>query len=218
MIVDIVSDLHGFLPKLDGGDLLIVCGDLTARDEEKEYFEFQEWLEHQDYKRMIVISGNHDNWIEKHGTIGFPDFDGQKMEYLFDSGTEFEGLKIWGSPWSLTFPRMNPHCKAFTVDTDAELYDKFVQIPQDTDILITHMPPRGIYDGIYRNDMYIEYDCVGSTCLRSISMEIEPKIHCFGHIHEHGGKVLDLGLTKFVNASYVNERYKPTNKPVRIVL
>ncbi len=31
MIIDCISDLHGYYPKLEGGDLLIVAGDLTAR-------------------------------------------------------------------------------------------------------------------------------------------------------------------------------------------
>jgi Icc-related predicted phosphoesterase len=36
MIIDCISDLHGAQPKLEGGDLLIVAGDLTARDTEQQ--------------------------------------------------------------------------------------------------------------------------------------------------------------------------------------
>ena len=36
MIIDCISDLHGFFPKLEGGDLLIIAGDLTARDKPEE--------------------------------------------------------------------------------------------------------------------------------------------------------------------------------------
>lgn len=32
MIIDCIADLHSHYPKLDGGDLLIVAGDLTDRD------------------------------------------------------------------------------------------------------------------------------------------------------------------------------------------
>ncbi len=35
MIIDCISDLHGFKPNLNGGDLLIIGGDLTARDNTK---------------------------------------------------------------------------------------------------------------------------------------------------------------------------------------
>lgn len=36
MIIDCISDLHGQYPQLEGGDLLIVAGDLTARDKPKD--------------------------------------------------------------------------------------------------------------------------------------------------------------------------------------
>ena len=40
MIIDCIADLHGHYPKLEGGDLLIVAGDLTAEHkyEELDYF------------------------------------------------------------------------------------------------------------------------------------------------------------------------------------
>jgi len=32
MIIDCISDLHGYTPSLSGGDVIIVAGDLTAKD------------------------------------------------------------------------------------------------------------------------------------------------------------------------------------------
>lgn len=227
MIIDCIADLHGHYPKLEGGDLLIVAGDLSAHDHGGEHFEFLMWLKDQKYIRKIFIAGNHDNqWIDyvphastfKHG-----------MEYLCDSGTEFEGLKIWGSPWTLTFPGINPHCTAFT-GTEAELEAKFALIPDDTDILITHGPPYGIMDAVHREVFCGERDeWVGSVSLLEKVFRICPKLHVFGHIHEgygrynhtpRGGSSENLGITPvtFVNCSHVNERYKPVNKPVRVVL
>lgn len=220
MIIDCVADLHGHYPKLEGGDLLIVAGDLTRQDQAWEYIEFGRWINNQKYRKKIVIAGNHDNIAQKAEPFINPESD--EWKYLCDSGTEFEDLMIWGSPWTKTFPGMNPNCKAFTCDTDDELAEKWSLIPSETDILITHSPPFGIFDGVDTNPYDDTEFHVGShslnQCILSKVNYPNLKLHVFGHIHEHGGKMVDLVDLKCVNASYVNEKYKPVNKPVRIVL
>lgn len=221
MIIDCISDLHGFYPKLEGGDLLIVAGDLTARDTYQEYIEFGKWLVSQDYKEIIVIGGNHDNILQRNECFFISEVLGGAAKYLCDSGTEFEGLRIWGSPWSLTFPGMNPKCKAFTVDTEEELAEKWALIPDDIDILITHTPPFGIMDDVFREELH-NFEHVGSGTL-NVAIIYRPsiKLHVFGHIHESYG-IKGPGINSkdriFVNASHVNERYQPVNKPIRVIL
>lgn len=217
MIIDCISDLHGFYPKLEGGDLLIVAGDLTAGDTPLKHLEFIEWCRYLPYRKIIVIAGNHDNFLQKLKSkyFGMPVYH-DHCEYLCDSATEFEGLKIWGSPWTKTFKGMNPKCKAFTCDTEEELYEKFVQVPPDTDILITHSPPYGILDKNFKDE-----HC-GSKSLRNITLDgsyfKKFRYHIFGHIHEMGNHQLDLNITRFINASHVNEHYQPVNKPIRVIL
>lgn len=228
MIIDCISDLHGFYPKLEGGDLLILAGDYTSQNKVFEWCEFFNWLKSQPYRKKVLIAGNHDAFFES----GFPKnqkeadelkevqsfliemgkAEKEDFEYLCDSGTEFEGLKIWGSPWTTTFPGINPHCCAFTVANDMELYEKWKLIPDDIDILITHNPSFGNFD------ITKQGESVGSITLWMRILEIMPKVHICGHIHESYGYAVHYNGIHLINCSYVNEKYQPVNKPIRIEL
>ena len=223
MIIDCIADLHGHYPKMEGGDLLIVAGDLTSNDTIPAWKQYYDWLISLKYRKKIYIAGNHDNFLAQ--CLNSSDADDLgldrgdlNMEYLCDSGTEFEGLKIWGSPWTPWFHGINPRCKAFT-GTESTLEAKFSLIPDSTDILITHGPPHTIMDEVKRLDFdhksYIEN--VGSKSLSEAVYRINPKLHVFGHIHERYG-TFDGLVIKFINCSHVNERYEPVNKPIRVIL
>ena len=221
MIVDCISDLHGFYPQLEGGDLLIVAGDLTATDQPEEYLKFNEWIKDQKYKYKILVSGEHDNCLQ-FLEIPFIPIYGINVKYLCDSGTEFGNLKIWGSPWTLRSEGMNPNCRAFTCETEEELAEKWELIPEDLDILVTHGPPYGVLDSVFPRGVGF-YQCTGSSSLaiRMEEMRKPPRFHIFGHIHEGYGQVLLKHLgpnTLCVNCSHVNKYYKPVNKPARLTL
>lgn len=218
MIIDCISDLHGYYPEMSGGDLLIVAGDLTKRDDYKEYLIFFSWIAKTKYRKKIVIAGNHDNLAQKDNILTVANGD---FEYLCDSATEFEGLKFWGSPWTKSFPSENPKCKAFTVDTEEELGVKFSFIPEDTDILITHAPPK------YILDKNIFDKPVGSIALINRMTQLSKiKYHIFGHIHENFGQENivykendnEIYNVSCLNVSYVNENYEPVHNPVRIII
>jgi Icc-related predicted phosphoesterase len=235
--VDCIADLHGHYPELDGGDLLIVAGDLTAMDTDKENIFMLAWLECQKYKKIIFVAGNHDNFIQERA---YP--SSEKMIYLCDSGTEFEGLKIWGSPWTKTFPEMNPKCKAFTCETDSGLAENWALIPEDIDVLITHSPPYGILDTVRRYGLFSHEreENVGSYSLLVAAKKLRNlKLFVFGHIHGAQGHYKPEEFIKFaedgdnekvfghpqcksfphiVNASHVNEYYEPVNNPMRVIL
>lgn len=212
MIVDCISDLHGFYPELKGGDLLILAGDYTARDTFSEFEQFYKWLIDQNYKRKIFIAGNHDNTLFKFAKAPVLNLPG--IQYLYDNGTEFEGFKIWGSPWTKGFCGMNPNHKAFTLDSEEELKKKWALIPDDVDILITHSPPYGILDRINRNNH------VGSKSLQmELFTRLKPKLLVCGHIHESYGKAHPGGIVeKVINASHINGVFDPVNPPIRLIL
>lgn len=224
MIIDCISDLHGHSPKLEGGDLLIVAGDLTARDNWQEHGDFKKWLYEQEYQKKIVIAGNHDNHFvalpgDPYIFSSYNMKNGEQLsyaEYLCDSGTEFEGLKIWGCPWTKRFEGMNSNCMAFTVDTDKELAEKWALIPDDTDILITHSPSWGILDHFSPAS---KSEWFGSLSLRARVEKINPKLHVCAHIHEGYGKMVLKGWGKdtiCINPSIMNRWYEPVNKPIQI--
>lgn len=224
MIIDCISDLHGHYPQLEGGDLLIIAGDLTGNESLPQINTLKDWMFEigtKYYKKIIMISGNHDNWIQK-GEFFNRDrsvWEHPIHSYLEDSGTEFEGLKIWGSPWTQWFDGINPKCTAFMLPSEKELAEKFALIPDETDILITHSPPWEVLDLVVCGDKMVS---VGSKALLGALERVKPKLHVFGHIHEAGGRYIlylhEGSQIICVNASLLNENYKMVNKPVRIKL
>ena len=226
MIIDCISDLHGYYPKLEGGDLLLLAGDYTMSGKLVQWADFFGWLREQPYEKKVLVAGNHDNFCssgfpknqieadELKEVIDFLDID-VDFEYLCDSGTEYKGAKIWGSPWSLWFNGINQKCMAFT-GSEEDLKQKYEEIPTDIDILITHSPPYGILDINQRNQ-----HC-GSTELRNIVISRRRlsnlKLHVFGHIHECGARNYSTTLCNFVNCSFVDESYNPIHGAQRIIL
>jgi len=222
MIVDCIADLHGSRPQLCGGELLIIAGDLCATDFEKELEDFRRWDALSLYDQVVIVPGNHDTVLESLSGEAqglFP----RNVSYLVDSEAKFGRCKIWGSPWTKQFEGMNPRCMAFTLPAEKDLEEKWGLIPSDTDILVTHSPP------FLYGDLSAKGKHCGSITLRDRARMLRSlRLWVFGHIHEgHGCYIADddLGLPFdrkilsrhtpliMVNASIMNERYKPVHKP-----
>lgn len=88
-----------------------------------------------------------------------------------------------------------------------EIKERWGQIPEGIDILVTHGPPFGILDEVPDGLR------VGCRDLLDRVVEVKPKIHAFGHIHHSHGQV-KLGDTLFVNAAICDEVYVAVNKPI----
>lgn len=210
--IDCISDLHGYLPQLPGGgDMLIIAGDLTACDEEIQYKRFFDWLKEQDYEIKIIVAGNHDGLLETPGETpeiitNYMDFE--DTVYLCDSGFDWQGMYVYGSPWTPKF------CNWYFMASRATLKKKWELIPDKTDILITHGPPKGILDEVA--DAHRK-DSAGCVELAYACERVKPLLHVFGHIHEAYG-IKELGSCTFVNASHVDFAYDAVNPPIRIEL
>ena len=123
-------------------------------------------------------------------------------KYLQDEGCKIEGFHFWGSPWQPEFGRW-----AFNLPRGEKLREKWDEIPDNTDVLITHSPPYGI------KDLVVTGKHEGCEELLKVVFRIKPKLHIFGHIHEDYGKQVEQGIT-FVNASICNFDYESLNNPI----
>ena len=194
----IISDTHRKhdLVHLPEGDVLIHCGDVSGMGTEREIREFASWFDRQEFDHKLVIAGNHDQLMSSQWF--------RSATYLQDESITIDGIKIWGSPWTPTFFDW-----WWMLDAGPEIAKKWALIPQDTDVLITHGPPRGILDKT------LEGDYVGCEELLRAVKRVNPKIHCFGHIHEGYG-MMDRYNTCFINASTCTRRYIASNPPVEV--
>jgi Icc-related predicted phosphoesterase len=218
MILTILSDTHNkhnhVKGDLKGGDLLLHAGDISSMGYEHEIREFAKWYNSLDnYTTKVFIAGNHDwgfqNNVEKTKEIlnTYKDINYLEDEFLgIIEGGEPE-IKIWGSPWQPEF-----HNWAFNLPKDGwELEQKWKDIPDDIDILITHGPAWGMLDDVEgRRGQHL-----GCELLAERIKEIKPKIHICGHIHSGYGHYFD-GHTHYFNAAVLNERYFYSQLPWHI--
>lgn len=192
-------------------DILIHAGDFCSWGVESEAVSFLEWFTKQDARYKIFIAGNHDKCFQKYlkndvlDTIkGF-----SNIHYLEDSSIEIEGFKFYGSPWTPEFG----YGWAFNAKRGQELFNIWEKIPPDTDVLITHGPPRGQLDLIMPNMVRpYENPNVGCSDLMNRVDIVRPKYHIFGHIHCGYGFFHGKDTT-FLNSAVCDESYNPTNWP-----
>jgi Icc-related predicted phosphoesterase len=204
------ADLHEHLVEIPPCDLLLIAGDVSFAFKgdlrAKHAFlagEFKDWLERAPAEEVVLVAGNHDQSIE---AWGLP--DGLRCHYLLDEAIELFGLTMWGTPWQPWF-----HDWAFNApyrDGEAFLAAKFEPIPGGIDIIVGHGPPYG-YGDLTRDTH------VGSTAMTETLERVKPRLMVCGHIHPAYGRYR-LGETEIVNASVVDNEYRPVNPVVEITL
>ena len=188
MDITVIGDTHGCHRQLDlqPGEMLIHTGDITAYGLEHEFLDFLDWMEAQPFKYKLFVAGNHDLYLQNNKDLVralIPD----GINYLENEVVKIKKLKIYGTPASLFQAGM-----AFNFHPGQEIKKEWDKIPGNIDVLITHMPPKGILDN-------------GSGCPQLLERvdRIRPKLHLFGHIHEGYGKY-EGGGTIFCNAAVSN--------------
>jgi Icc-related predicted phosphoesterase len=170
--------------------------------------DFLNWVKNYPATYKIMVAGNHDTSIERK-YITKEDYKDSDVIYLEHETVEVAGYKIFGSPYTPTFGQG----WAFNIDR-SKLYNYWSNIEEGTDIIITHGPPLGILDKTERESR--RYESCGDRALLNKVLEIQPKLHVFGHLHDekdvlnHGVFINDY--TTFINASMVDLRYEKLNK------
>jgi len=182
---------HGLLNIPDGIDMVIHSGDATNPKDhyvnkiEMENFIF--WFSKLPIKYKVFVAGNHDTSIEKK-LITKLDFASNGIIYLENDFVEIEGIKIWGSPITPTFGQG----WAFNKNR-AKTHEVWSKIPDGTDIVICHGPPKGVLDLSY--DVKNELEFCGDSSLKKKMMKLNPKLCLFGHIH-NCQDIINAGVLK----------------------
>ena len=191
-----ISDTHNRhrqLKRLPEGDVIVHSGDFTMAGTEAEALDFMEWFCDLPYRYKVFIAGNHDFCLRGAGLEGLDD----NCHYLCNSGVMIEGIRFYGVPMF------------FEDAVTGRSENDFMNIPADTDVLVTHQPPEDILD---LSDE-IHY---GDSVLWQRVMQVCPKYHLFGHIHKAAG-VEERNGTVFSNGAVLGEGYDLTDRDIHVL-
>lgn len=198
-----VSDTHGYHGDLkipDNVDVMIHSGDATNyRDVSLNHHEFEnfvDWYESVNVPIKIYVAGNHDamlNMVRKDSERRLRDAG---IEYLNKESLTIYGCKFYGDPTTPSYGNWH-----FMADR-TKIQKHWKLIPDDTNVLITHGPPKGILD--LTTDTQRNLLQVGDKSLANRINEIETiKYHLFGHIH-NCENVVNTGTRTIGNVVYSN--------------
>lgn len=209
------SDWHGQYTKLPEATLYICTGDMLPnfefvwddRDLRKEQLAQRRWVNRWAVKTggfpellgsprapVIVVKGNHD-FIPL-----APLFVGCDVHELVNNEViEVLGLRVTGHRG---VPTINGCWADETPPQD--LLDKVRAMDPGCDVYVTHYPPSGVgLDlpgnwGLVGMENWFQYQT--GNMFSSASLDGDA-LHCFGHIHECGGKVVTRDRFTFSNAA-----------------
>jgi hypothetical protein len=206
-----ISDTHTHIPEdVPEGDILIHAGDMTNAGSVAKIQQQVDWLASLPHKEIVVISGNHDTYLdprtrpslseeERRGNI-----DWKRVHYLqhrrlsltietepqstgastsrtplLAAGQRQRRIRIYGAPQIPACGPMSVH--AFQYPRGQDAWSE--TIPEDTDILVTHTPPKHHLDLPLPTGLGCEH-------LLSEVRRVKPTLHVFGHVHWGAGQTV----------------------------
>ncbi|KAG8167166.1 hypothetical protein KVR01_002855 [Diaporthe batatas] len=173
-----LSDTHDQIVRdVPDGDLLIHAGDLTNSGSAKDIQKQVDWLASLPHRHKIVIAGNHDSWCDVRARLVQDKREGNRVDfrglhYLQDSSVtlHFQAgrkLNVYGAA---DIPSCGRSSFAFQYPADRSPWRG--RIPTDTQVLVTHTPPRSHQD--------LGLGCPG---LLEELWRVKPRLHVYGHVH-----------------------------------
>lgn len=218
-----LSDSHMFSLHFDNEeemkdcDFLIHSGDLTSLGNEiqtkKALFELKEFGNRIKAKNIILIGGNHDDYLEQVDEEYI--YKNYNIHLINNKKKIIDGYSFGGY---ISFKDMD---WAFnTVDVD-----KILSQLLDVDFLVSHSPPYGVLDEILKYESHLSgqniYDHMGDKLLANYILAekfINLKALFCGHAHEgRGSFILDNGLI-LINSCLLDEYFRFQGNPVITVL
>lgn len=225
-----ISDLHGHLPIFDNSsEIMIIAGDIMPleiqfnKELSKYWLEnnFSNWIKELSVDKVFLVAGNHDAYFESISNLNLKSFlesCDNKLIYLKNETVEY--IDKIGLKWTLFG---TPYCHIFGhwpfMRSDEYMIEKFKNIPDEVDIIISHDPPFDIgnvdviLDIFSDSDFsyYNNFNHLGNKPLSDRIQHVNYKLLVCGHIH--GGNHNYDHSCKSVNVSYLNEDYEPFYKP-----
>ncbi|MCJ1254549.1 hypothetical protein MMC24_002364 [Lignoscripta atroalba] len=180
-----ISDTHTRIHSpIPFGDVLIHAGDLSNLGTTEEIQAQINWLVSLPHPHKIVIAGNHDSFLDprsRYASESKKALDWRKIHYLQHSSITLafpehlnRRLNVYGAP---QIPECGGPEFAFQYHRHEDAWSRTV--PKETNILITHTPPRHHLD---------LPEGLGCKYLLKELWRVRPRLHVFGHVHAGHGR------------------------------
>ncbi|KAF1921237.1 Metallo-dependent phosphatase-like protein [Ampelomyces quisqualis] len=207
-----ISDTHTHTPaNVPDGDILIHAGDLTNAGNVAEIQAQINWLAGLPHREVVVVAGNHDVFLDARTRSHLEErersgqLDWKRVHYLqhrrLSLTIEVEGshesgddrtpllvgqrqrrIRIYGAPQIPSFfTGKAGGVHAFMYPRGQNAWSETV--PEDTDILVTHTPPK------WHLDLELPLGLGCEHLLKEVR-RVKPALHVFGHVHWGAGKTV----------------------------
>lgn len=222
-----ISDLHGILPSIPECDVVCICGDTSPIEYDRYVYKVQEWFKTKFFdwicnlpcKKVIFIGGNHDFFLDRSFETPVSTREdlrsikelieeaelSDKLIYLENESYRFEGINFYGCPAVQHLPGWG----FYTVSGD-----EYEQIPEDCDVLLTHMAPAINEVG---RDLCLIRDFGSKKLAKVIKNRPNIKYALCGHIHDGDHTFTPTKEGPIcINCAYLDNNYEPAYAPVEI--